>query len=313
MEGTTNEVLTHLQGCERLLKAHHPGVQVSCNMDSALDFRHLDTTSCFLSTIARTTLHQRPDLFLLPTKLDPCTLYDTPFTEADSYLEFTYGITSTVASFVYLTSKFWFYSRPSARTNSHASAELDKAIATLQSRLGSWTAESERFTSIATGDDSSLRLVRHLAESYHSASQIYFHLCFPSQATQEAAATSPRPALPVLSQRTLFSLEEAEATRSRSNSAAGPIAWPGFVAACVAPPRLRWRWAIYWETQLKYRIGSLLHVWEVVKAVWKQNDGLLSCGDGDVRHLSILPSETEPFNAGWTPVLQQMNTTILAL
>jgi hypothetical protein len=298
-----------LQGCYQVRQLY-----LSSTLESDLHrsrIRQLDTISLFLTTVAQTTAHHRSELWHFPAYSGTASLFDTPFTDTDTCLEHTYGITSSIASTIYLINKFWQYANSITLVDGPFAYELACALATLAENLSSWTPNSELFTSFAANDSATLSLARDLATSFYCSTQIYFHCCFelsPSPHTQSVILR--------LSRRTLLALERAELEKLSVSRAGASICWPAFVAACVAPSGLRKRWTAYWGTLLSYRIGSFQAVWEIVQEVWKSKDanvmenndiGLraIRLAAGSVTYQAIVPL--------WTSILRESEVAILAV
>jgi hypothetical protein len=271
--------------------------------------RQLETSSLFLTTIAQTTAHHRPELWHFPTYSDKSSLFDTPFTAADTCLEHTYGITSSMASAIYLINKFWHYARSVTFRKESFTDVLVPAVATLTARLDSWTVHSELFTSVAADDNATLSLAKHLAKSFYHSTQIYLHCCFKSEPQYDQIDFS------YLSKQTLIALEQAEVEKLSVSRAGASISWPALVGACLAPTELRTRWTKYWNKLLGYQIGHMQATWEIVQEVWKKVDSETVNGSG-----AQLPAATIPDSGSyqslepiWVSVLSKKDIAILAV
>lgn len=265
--------------------------------------RQLDTISIFLLTLAQTTTHHD-----LPSSASYETpLLESPFTSVDTSLEFTYGITPTLASFIFLTRKLWSYARSIGSDEVFAIAHVSEPIVSLAQSLNAWKTTSEQFSTIIADDAATLCLARHLANSFHCAAKIYFYSCFRFD-----EPNVEQPDMIELSEQTLFALEKAEIGKIRLSGTGASIGWPAFVAACEAPPELRPKWTKYWEAFINYRIGNIQIVWDIVKEVWKRTDEKDSSersGMDVVAHLGPISICTPK----WIEVLKDRKATILAI
>jgi hypothetical protein len=307
VEGSSSEFLTHLLGCYQVRQLYLSNTPASGLQRSRT--RQLDTSSFFLTTIAQTTAHHRPELWHFPSYSDNASLFDTPFTAADTCLEHTYGITSSIASIIYLINKFWHYVRAGTLTDDSFTDMLAPAIATLVAKLNSWTAYSELFTSVTTDDSATLSLARYLATSFYCSTQIYFHCCFKSNSQRD------RSELLHLSNLTLLALERAELEKLSMPRAGASISWPALVGACVAPTELRRRWTKYWNKLLSYQIGHTQATWEIVLEVWKEVDTKV-VKSTDVQLPAALPVDFGRYQASepiWTSILRNRDIAILAI
>ncbi|KIV83894.1 hypothetical protein, variant 3 [Exophiala sideris] len=310
MEGSMTEFFTHLQACERLCSSHLSNIALEPQNISPTT-RQLAVNSAFIATLAQTTTHHPPPFInLLESNQD--SLFESPFKTSDTSLEFTYGITSTTASFMYLTNKFWQCAHSAASFGLTVLGEITDAILTLSCLIESWTPSLEPFTSIPANDTASLALARDLAMSFNYAARIYFRSCFNLERSSARSATRAE-----LSELTLMALEKAETNKNMTSRSSkfgvkgASISWPAFVAACEAPPELRPRWAEYWECLINYRIGNLTVVWSIVKDVWKSTDQ-----GSNANGFQSPPNNAESFQLTepkWSKVLREANFSILAI
>ncbi|KAK4942813.1 hypothetical protein LTR10_017573 [Elasticomyces elasticus] len=314
MVGSMTEFFTHLQGAEQFRCLHDSNFTLDSGPVHFPSRRQLAVNASFLTTLAHTTAHHLPQFDIFGAASNQAALFDTPFTTSDTPLEFTYGMSCTTASFIYLTNKYWHCAHV-ARANGEAiPADLADAIQTLDCLVNSWTPILEPFSSISVEDTKSLAIVRNLAMSFNYAARIYARSCFTLSSLPVNYLDSAE-----LSKLTLISLEAAELEKGGLSQVPSPavkgasIAWPAFVAACEAPVELRPRWIEYWNVLISYRIGNLRVVWETVKYVWKSIDeGSLS----SVGRLQSLPETAEPVSLRtprWSQVLREGGLSILAI
>lgn len=271
--------------------------------------RQLDLAGLFLTTLAQTTAHHLPAVWQFPVLTTTTPIFNSPFTEVDSCLEFTYGVTSSIASAIHYTNKIWYYATSTSATAKDLVVKIFDAILDLTDMLDSWTASSEPFTSIGPSEPATLSLVQNLAMSFHSAAQIYFQSCF------DLDSINPnRCSLAHLSRCTLLALEGAESDKARLSKAGASFGWPVFVAACEAPVALRPRWIAYWQKFLTSRIGSMHRAWNVVEEVWSRTDAK-PLYDTTVRLSRVLEVGSTQIRISepiWAAVLRERSMTLIA-
>ena len=51
-----------------------------------------------------------------------------------------------------------------------------------------------------------------------------------------------------------------------------PVVWPGFIASCEADTEDRELWRTWWTMVQKYRIGSIVRLWGLVREAWDMRD-----------------------------------------
>lgn len=271
--------------------------------------RQLDIATHFLTTLAQTTAHHLPHMWQFPPLTDCTSMFDSPFTVVDSCLEFTYGVTSSIASAIYLTNKIWHYATSINAMRKDLVVKIFNAILDLDYLLDSWTPSSEPFASIGASKPNTLSLAQNLAMSFHSAAQIYFQSCFDLDSVNPNRYT-----LVHLSRSTLLALERAESDKARLSKAGASFGWPAFVAACEAPVELRPRWILYWQKLLRSRIGGMWRAWDVVEEVWRRVD-TKPMHDTNVRFSKTMGVTSIPirvYEPTWAAVLRERSMTILA-
>lgn len=284
-----SEYWLHLQGSQQLLLSRLRRLQ----QEPAK--RQLDSISAFLSTIAETTNHRLEPLEYPGSDEtndgDLTTRLSTPFDSENNCVEFMYGVTPRLANYIHAITKLSRYQAFYAKKGSDMPQSLHDDSEELKQSIKSWNIESETFSSIDPSDSLMLSVAQNCAMSFHSAIQLYYHARVTPCSVNERAS---------LSQDALDALEAAERCKRKSmrygTDIMAPISWPAFIAACEAPENLHNEWQIFWEKLIKYRIGNLEKVWEVVKNVWiaKNEDAL-----------NESPS--------WNAVLRERDTAILAV
>lgn len=310
MEGSSSEFFTHLQACHQVRELYLSSAPVSGPISCRI--RQLDTNSFFLQMIALTTAHHRPELWYFPAYYGTASLFDNPFDITDTCLEHTYGITSSIASSIFLINKLWHYANNLPPVNESFASELGDALNILAKKINSWTPLSDPFSSIAAQDITTMSLARNLATSFCYSTLIYFHCCFVFNPPQSDRSMFSR-----LSLQTLLALERAEVETHSVKNTGAPISWPAFVAACKAPSELRQRWTKYWSALLSYQIGSQQAAWQIVQEVWRREDAGAEAAESGVIPLHAVQQVTsgtyqisEPV---WTNVVKESGVTILAL
>jgi len=307
VEGGCTEFLTHLQACHQLRNIHQ--AQDSLGEAYKPYMRQLDIASLFLTTLAQTTAHHIPDVWDYPALTTATTIFQSPFTEVDSCLEFTYGVTSSIASAIYFTNKVWHYATSTSVARTELVVRIFEAILDLADMLDSWTPCLEPFNSIGPSELVTLSLVQNLAMSFHSAAQIYFQSCFDL-----SSVNSNKRSLAHLSRCTLLALEGAESDKARLPKAGASFGWPVFVAACESPVELRSRWISYWQKLLTSRIGGMRRALNVVEEVWRRADTEPPYGTTArfSRILEVRSARIRISEPIWATVLREHAVTLIA-
>ena len=194
----------------------------------------------FMGILARST-----DPYITPkpwTKSDATTidtlLKSSPFPPGANSLEFTYGTTSTVASYLYLTI---LLSQHLAFCHLHrlpTPLPLQQACSSLEEAITTWSIAQESLVSVPKTDYETLSLVTCHVLAFHASVAVYFH-------------TLIRPCslslLRSYNKTCISNLLAAEALKCSHSARMGwnsmaPIVWPGFIAACEAGPEQRPLW-----------------------------------------------------------------------
>ncbi|KAL3451365.1 fungal-specific transcription factor domain-containing protein [Aspergillus insuetus] len=278
MEGSMTDFWIHLDGCEKLR-----GVMLRGDSDSDSDSlpstrtEQLFTICSFMSTLSRST---DPFLPPKPWKDVPAAsieylLETSPFRVNDHSLEFTYGITATLARYMDLTILLARHIDYYATRNVPVSSSLQNVVADLQHALETWTITTEPLASVPKADHETLSLVTCHILAFHASLVIYFHTR-TRWYTSTSSSQSQSLDLSYYNRICVTNLLAAEALKSSCGSRIGwnamaPIVWPGFIAACEADVYGRPLWRTWWVGVQRYCIGSIASLWEVVQEVWRDD------------------------------------------
>ena len=286
MDGAMTEFWIHLDGCERLQRLI-PDSQILQE-----PYKQLHSVCFFMATIARSTQQN-----FIPTPWpDPESPEDvlahisSPFHLDDHSLEFTYGITASLASFIHITTTLYHHVLYYTTNSLIIPHSLQFAINEHGQNISNWSLSKESFLSIHPMDHDTLAIIRYHAMAFHRAICIHFHtLLLP---------TSPT-ILTTYSQTTVENLIAAESLKCAHGALYGwksmaPVVWPGFIASCEADTTDREMWRSWWMMVQKYRIGSIARLWGVVREVWDSRD------NGSVE----IPS--------WAPVLRAKGLRVIS-
>jgi arginine metabolism regulation protein II len=296
MEGSMSEYWIHLDGVDRLARQLRNEAQGSPNID------RLITISSFLSTLADTTSLELPSTPWTEEYPDRQShLQDYPTSSASYRLEIAYGITPTLADImkriVRLSQNISYHVSRSAVLP----PTLISACASLLDGLSHWSIDSEPlvqlFSTADTGPrpsadaDFTLQLAKNHILAFAHALRVYYHTriqpCTPSEMSQFVERVASH----------LMAIEESKAQAGYDFDIAATITWPGFIASCEAArghPRDIWyRW---WAGMLKYRIGNMVQLWEIVQEAWALRDD---------EGVTEVPA--------WMPVLRRSGKRILAI
>lgn len=263
------EYWLHLQGVE--------------GMARSLPDSRLHTVFSFLTTLSQTTSFDLPNIPW--TRAEPSSNIPTN----DYSLEFTYGITSTLATFMRLISKLSQHVGYYTCAGLPLPVPLQVACADLSMQLDAWEIHSEPLTSMATSSTTTKLLARHHINAFYFALKIYFTTRVALSSTISLAALSSTVA------HHLLAIEDLKTSKRYGSRPTASVAWPGFIASCEAGPADRVVWQRWWETMMRYRIGNIARLWKVVQKSWQARDG------GDME------------TPAWMGVLRRNRTRILAV
>jgi arginine metabolism regulation protein II len=306
MEGSFAGFFAHLRGCHQ---ARNLRMLQSPQADASQSrVRQLEITSMFMDTIANTTATDWAEPRHFPRYSDQPVLLDVPFEATDTFLEHSYGITTSIASMIYSTNKIWLYTQGLTDIGPLSTEEINDSLAHLAEQLERWAPSSEDYTSFSGADAVQMPLMKSLSTAIYYATRIYFHSCFRSNSTHQNSMPTR------LSDLTLMALEQSESVRGPTIKAGAPLSWPAFIAACEAPPALRGRWTHYWQTLLKHQIGTQQAAWEIVQEVWRRKEvdeqgGLVMGYEAPV--LATLDS-CQVVEPAWISVIRDFGITIFA-
>lgn len=206
-------------------------------------------------------------------------------------LEFTYGITATLASLICritrLARHMSFYSLPS---NPPAPAGLLSACEGLLEELSAWEIAQERLPSFADSDDVTILIATKHILAFAQSIRIYYHTKIVPWAAPSKMASCIRTVA-----RHLSEIESIKEDTGYNAVLTATVAWPGFIASCEAEPEEREVWREWWARMLKYGIGNISNLWSVVNDAWSLRD-----------------SGTNETPA-WAPILRRSGKKILAI
>lgn len=277
-----SEYWVHLEGVNQIRR------QWGNEQPSELSIRRLLTISSFLKVLSDTT---SVDLSPIPWS-ENTVFYKLPseFLDNSFGLEFTYGITPTLANYLYQTTIL------AQHTSYFVSKDLPIPLSLLSTcfrfstMLSSWSLDAEDLSCISGADPTTLQLARIHILAFAQSLRIYYH-------TRVVPCTSSQLALYV--EHTAQHLTEIESIKGRrvgliADSAAS-ITWSGFIASCEAELGHRDIWHRWWVSMLRYRIGNIAHLWAVVQGSWALRDA----------GLREVPA--------WMPLLRQTGQRVLAV
>jgi len=261
-----------------------------------------------MDTIAMTTASSRTGRWHFGTYSDRPILLDTPFSGEDTFLEHTYGVTSSIASMIYSINKIWLYTSGRTRIGDLTTQEVEFSLASLAEQLETWSPSTEIYASVLGDDNFNTSLLESLSTSFYYAARIYFHSCFRFNDTRQDSMPAR------LSDLTLMAYEQSELARIPASKAGAPLSWPAFVAACEAPLHLRERWTSYWQSLLRHGLGTQQAAWQVVQEVWKSKDAEFD-GEAMVVDDGRILARFDAFDViepSWAGVIRDNGITIFA-
>lgn len=257
MEGGMTEFWIHLEGSQRL--------QSSVIAKETWDFEHkqLHTICSFMATLARST---DPNLEPIPWKEDKSSIKNSPFQIDDHSLEFTYGTTGRLASFLHVTIKLTQHLAFYRSKNLSLPASLLQVCSNLATLISAWSIADESLASVPDRDYETLALVKCYVTAFHAATAIYFHTLV------QPCSSSLLRSYAKTAVENLLCAEALKSVPASKWTLMAPIVWPGFIAACEAVPEDRPLWTTWWVMVQKYCIGSIAALWVVVQEVWRARD-----------------------------------------
>ena len=255
-----------------------------------------------------TTASSRTGRWHFGTYSDRPVLLDTPFSGEDTFLEHTYGVTSSIASMVYSINKIWLYTSGRTRIGPLTPQETEYSLASLAEQLESWSPSTELYASVLGDESVNSSLLESLSTSFYYAARIYFHSCFRFNDVRQDMMPAR------LSDLTLMAYEQSELARMPASKGGAPLSWPAFVAACEAPSHLRERWTHYWQSLLRHGLGTQQAAWQVVQEVWKTKDAEREEHFNDRNKKRVLARFTsfDVIEPSWTSVVRDSGATIFA-
>lgn len=270
----------HLEGCDKLRAMMRKTKQ---GHDYPLTERLL-TIGAFSTLLSRST-----DAYLAPKRWEEGSslasldylLNTSPFCPNDTSLEFTYGISATLAHYMYLIIRSCQHLDYYEARDLSPPVSLRRAIATLGEALQTWSIDDEPLASVSRAEHETRSLVVCHVLAFHAALIIYLHsrtgwLDRHSKSERSAGAAVPdESVMRHYGRICVTNLLAAESLKSSCGDRAGwramaPIVWPGFIASCEAEPDERPLWRAWWTGVRQYRIGSIQALWDVVQEVWRR-------------------------------------------
>ncbi|KAI1373804.1 fungal-specific transcription factor domain-containing protein [Hypoxylon crocopeplum] len=281
VDGPMSEFWIHLEASRSISR------QLKGNFEPSSHGERLLNISRFLRSIADTTNANLDRLPWLGT--DNAHADIDIFSDDSDGLEFTYGITATLANFIrratLLSQHISFY----LLDGKSLPADLVSACDDLFRELSSWHIGQETLLSFSQCDEVTVLLATEHILAFAQSIRIYFHtrVSMCSQADMASYV-----------QDVATHLNEIEAVKKKTGYKtvlAATIAWPGFIASCEAEPAARDVWHQWWNSMLEYRIGNIRDLWSVVKDAWALRD----------QGVNETPA--------WAPVLRRSRKRILAI
>jgi hypothetical protein len=148
----------------------------------------------FMATIAKSThpnIETHPWPFSHDLDFDVLIYLSSPFDATDSSLEFIYGITTTLASFIHHITKLFKHTLYYTSLHLPLPSSLQDTCNILGERSTTWSLAQERLYSIDnTCNSQTPTLIQHHILAFYSAIRIFFHTRLSSCATSILAAYS---------------------------------------------------------------------------------------------------------------------------
>ena len=285
MDGCMSEYWVHLEGVNQIRKQLE-------NLATPLSRNgRIFTISSFLTILSDTTSLELP---YLPWPGHPSfPSSDNDFSDSGYGLEFTYGITATLANIMHRMTILSQHISYFITNTIQFPSSLLSACSNLSNTLRNWSIESEPLYSLSSikTDPTTLLLAKTHIQAFATALQIYYHTrvlpCPGSVMTQHVDRVGM-----LLSSIETIKTETGYNLHHRTAS----ITWPGFIASCEAEAgRAREVWIQWWGQMQGYRIGNISQLWNVVQEAWRLRD----------QGINEVPA--------WMPVLRRSGRRVLAV
>ncbi|KAI1363830.1 fungal-specific transcription factor domain-containing protein [Xylaria arbuscula] len=256
LDGSMSEFWIHLEAANGLvedLKRQNQSLSPST--------AHLVNISVFLRILSDST---NPDIE--PVPWSPVREESNVFLGDGHTLEYTYGITVTLANFIHQTHSMakhvaWYKTMSDTQPKDFIDAcnELYQAIS-------GWRINDEPLTAFAESDDVTVLLANKHMQAFASSILIYFHTqVFPCDRTT----------MQLLVQTValhLMDIEKIKKSTGYNTIQTASVAWPGFIASCQSATSDRAIWTEWWNAMSEYNIGNITNLWAVVRDTWALRD-----------------------------------------
>ncbi|KAI0159695.1 fungal-specific transcription factor domain-containing protein [Xylariaceae sp. FL1272] len=223
--------------------------------------QHLVNISSFLRILSDST---HPHCELEPW---PPSRGDENIFLADGHtLEFTYGVTVTLADFIRRVCLFARHVAWYNFTNHPQPEEFRLACDGLLQAICDWQISDEPLHSFSDSDDVTVLLVSKHLQAFATSIRIFYH-------TRVSACDNvTMQALVQVVALHLTEIEEIKEQTGYNDIQSASIAWPGFIASCQTDRAHRAIWTKWWSSMLTYNIGNINNLWSVVQDTWAIQD-----------------------------------------
>ncbi|CAG8890083.1 unnamed protein product [Penicillium egyptiacum] len=255
MDGGMSDHWIHLEAGIKLQASRHYAMLVShetCLLNNICKMLHL---------FGQTTLPHRtpkpwPGYDYVPRGAD--------FHSLEPSIEFLYGITISIAGAIFRIYRLSQYVACYRSQGQEYPQTLLEACETLADDLGSYTINSELFSTIDSSEAEAhmVDIARAQAKAFHNAALIYYY-----RSIQQCA----RSCLHQEQQAVLTAMNEAEDLKvsfGKHTSFPAPITWPAFVASCEAVGEERRSWDNWWSRLEVYGMRNYHRQYGTVRSIW---------------------------------------------
>lgn len=275
----------HLDGCDKL-RAIMKIEALEHNPPS--ETKQILSICTFMETLSRSTNPYLPPKQWKEGELSAPIDYmldSSTLCTDDHSLEFTYGISATLARYMKLLNSHLQHLDYYKDHNLSPPVSLLRIISTIRDALETWSIADEPLASVEEGDHETRSLLICHVTAFHAAIVIYLHTrtsWLNRHSNNKSSSQDPASASNILRHHDricVTSLLAAESLKASCGAQVGwspmaPIVWPGFIAACEAEPDEQPLWRTWWTGVQQYCIGSIQILWDVVQEVWqRQKDG----------------------------------------
>ncbi|GAW15162.1 hypothetical protein ANO14919_045710 [Xylariales sp. No.14919] len=256
LDGSMSEFWIHLKASDGLVEDLRRQ-----NQPFSPPIAHLVNISRFLRVLSDST---NPDIE--PVPWSPAQEESNIFLGDGHTLEYTYGITVTLANLIHRTCSIAKHVAWYKTINGPQTEDFADACNQLHQAISGWRISDEPLTAFAESDDVTVLLASKHMQAFAASILIYFYTrVFPCDGTTMQLLVQT-----VASH--LTDIEKIKESTGYNTTQTASVAWPGFIASCQSAASGRTIWTKWWGTMSEYNIGNITNLWTVVQDTWALRD-----------------------------------------